>query len=135
MIGRSPAPIRRPRCSITRGIGAANTLTFAGGRIQAENTDASAILAALPRPPEGMRALVMGAGGSARAAVWALQRAGAATMLLDDELDGRVLADRIGWLLSDDERLRSMGERARAWSKPDAANALARTVIAAGDGG
>ena len=60
-----------------RGIGAANTLTFAGGRIQAENTDASAILAALPRPPEGMRALVMGAGGSARAAVWALQRAGA----------------------------------------------------------
>jgi len=65
----------------------------------------------------------------------ALQRAGAATMLLDDELDGRVLADRIGWLLSDDERLRSMGERARAWSKPDAANALARTVVAAGDGG
>ena len=33
------------------------------------------------------------------------------------------------------ERLRSMGERARAWSKPDAANALARTVLAAGDGG
>ena len=65
----------------------------------------------------------------------ALQRAGAATMLLDDELDGRVLADRIGWLLSDDERLRSMGERARAWSKPDAANALARTVVAARDGG
>ena len=42
----------------------------------------------------------------------ALQRAGAATMLLDDELDGRVLADRIEWLLSDDRRLRSMGERA-----------------------
>ncbi len=65
----------------------------------------------------------------------ALQRAGAATMLLDDELDGRVLADRIEWLLSDDRRLRSMGERARAWSRPDAANALARTVLAAGDGG
>jgi UDP-N-acetylglucosamine--N-acetylmuramyl-(pentapeptide) pyrophosphoryl-undecaprenol N-acetylglucosamine transferase len=65
----------------------------------------------------------------------ALQRAGAATMVLDDALDGRVLADRIEWLLSDDQRLRSMGERARAWSKPDAANALARTVLAAGDGG
>jgi UDP-N-acetylglucosamine--N-acetylmuramyl-(pentapeptide) pyrophosphoryl-undecaprenol N-acetylglucosamine transferase len=65
----------------------------------------------------------------------ALQRAGAATMLLDDELDGRVLADRIEWLLSDDRRLRSMGERARAWSRPDAANALARTVLAAGDRG
>ena len=37
-------------------------------------------------------------------------------MVLDDELDGRVLADRIEWLLSDDQRLRSMGERARAWS-------------------
>jgi UDP-N-acetylglucosamine--N-acetylmuramyl-(pentapeptide) pyrophosphoryl-undecaprenol N-acetylglucosamine transferase len=65
----------------------------------------------------------------------ALQRVGAATMLLDDELDGRVLADRIEWLLSDDQRLRSMGDRARAWSKPDAANALARTVLSAGDGG
>jgi UDP-N-acetylglucosamine--N-acetylmuramyl-(pentapeptide) pyrophosphoryl-undecaprenol N-acetylglucosamine transferase len=65
----------------------------------------------------------------------ALQRAGAATMVLDDELDGCVLADRIEWLLSDDHRLRSMGERARAWSKPDAANALARTVLAAGGGG
>jgi len=42
---------------------------------------------------------------------------------------------RIEWLLSDDRRLRSMGERARAWSRPDAANALARTVLAAGDGG
>jgi len=28
-----------------------------------------------------------------------------------------------------------MGERARAWSKPNAANALARTVLAMGDGG
>jgi UDP-N-acetylglucosamine--N-acetylmuramyl-(pentapeptide) pyrophosphoryl-undecaprenol N-acetylglucosamine transferase len=65
----------------------------------------------------------------------ALQRAGAATMVLDDELDGCVLADRIEWLLSDDHRLRSMGERARAWSKPDAANALARTVLAVGSGG
>ena len=64
----------------------------------------------------------------------ALQRAGAATMLLDDELDGRVLADRIGWLLVDDERLRSMGDHARAWARPDAAVALARTVIEAGTG-
>lgn len=62
----------------------------------------------------------------------ALRRAGAATMLLDDELDGQVLAERIGWLLSDDDRLRMMGERARAWSRPDAAAALARTVIEAG---
>jgi UDP-N-acetylglucosamine--N-acetylmuramyl-(pentapeptide) pyrophosphoryl-undecaprenol N-acetylglucosamine transferase len=64
----------------------------------------------------------------------ALQRAGAATMLLDDEVDGGVLTDRIGWLLADDDRLRSMGDRARAWARPDAASSLARTVIEAGGG-
>jgi shikimate dehydrogenase len=58
-------------------IGAANTLTFNEGRIAAENTDATGILDALPRPPAGVRALVLGAGGSARAAVWALKDAGA----------------------------------------------------------
>ena len=64
----------------------------------------------------------------------ALQRAGAATMLLDDEVDGGVLADRIAWLLADDDRLRSMGDRARAWARPDAASSLARTVVEAGGG-
>jgi shikimate dehydrogenase len=62
-----------------RAIGAANTLTFEGGRILAENTDAPGLLAALEPvcDPAGRRALVLGAGGSARAAVWALLRAGA----------------------------------------------------------
>ena len=64
----------------------------------------------------------------------ALQRAGASTMVLDDALDGRVLAERIGWLLSDADRLRAMGERASAWARPDAADALARVVLEAGDG-
>jgi shikimate dehydrogenase len=50
-------------------IGAANTLSFAGGPIRAENTDASGLLAALPGPVDGKTALVLGAGGSARAAV------------------------------------------------------------------
>ena len=58
-------------------IGAANTLSFASGRIRAENTDATGLLAALPGPVEGKTALVMGAGGSARAAVWALAGQGA----------------------------------------------------------
>jgi shikimate dehydrogenase len=62
----------------SRAIGAANTLIFAAGRIVARNTDALAVVAALPRPPRGMRALVMGAGGSGRAAAWALREAGAA---------------------------------------------------------
>jgi UDP-N-acetylglucosamine--N-acetylmuramyl-(pentapeptide) pyrophosphoryl-undecaprenol N-acetylglucosamine transferase len=62
----------------------------------------------------------------------ALQRAGAASMLLDDELDGSVLADRIGWLVDGGERLREMGERARAWARPDAADDLADVVFEAG---
>ena len=58
-----------------REIGAANTLTFgAGGTIHADNTDAPGLLEALGRVPA--TALVLGAGGSARAAVWALLRAG-----------------------------------------------------------
>jgi shikimate dehydrogenase len=58
-------------------IGAANTLSFTGGRIHAENTDATGLVAALPEPVDGKKALVMGAGGSARAAVWALAGQGA----------------------------------------------------------
>jgi shikimate dehydrogenase len=60
-----------------RAIGAANTLTFDGELIVAENTDAPGLIAALPRPPSGMSAVVLGAGGSARAAAWALREAGA----------------------------------------------------------
>ena len=60
-----------------RAIGAANTLSFVSGRIAAENTDASGLLDALPEAPGGKRALVLGAGGSARAVVWALTTHGA----------------------------------------------------------
>jgi shikimate dehydrogenase len=59
-------------------IGAANTLTFEPeGSIVAENTDAPGLIAALGRSPRGIRALVLGAGGGARAAVWALREGGA----------------------------------------------------------
>ena len=57
-------------------IGAANTLIFHDGRrVLADNTDAAGLLDALGEPlPSG--ALVLGAGGSARAAAWALHGAG-----------------------------------------------------------
>ena len=59
-------------------IGAANTLTFEpDGLIVADNTDAPAVVAALPFRMEGRTAVVLGAGGSARAAAWALAGAGA----------------------------------------------------------
>jgi shikimate dehydrogenase len=61
-----------------RAIGAANTLTFLeDGTIEAQNTDAPGLIAALGRSPRGLSALVLGAGGSARAVVWALLDAGA----------------------------------------------------------
>jgi shikimate dehydrogenase len=59
-----------------RAIGAANTLTFGDdGEIAAENTDAPGLMAALGEPPP-RSACVLGAGGSARAVVWALTQAG-----------------------------------------------------------
>ncbi|MGB9184760.1 MAG: shikimate dehydrogenase [Solirubrobacteraceae bacterium] len=62
-------------------IGAANTLIFGGENdVVADNTDAPALIAALPRPVVGASALVLGAGGSARAVVWALLDAGAASV-------------------------------------------------------
>jgi len=66
-----------------RAIGAANTLTFhVDGRIHADNTDAPGLLDALPLDPAGQTAVVLGAGGSARAVVWALVNAGAAEVLV-----------------------------------------------------
>ena len=62
-----------------REIGAANTLTLRGDRIAADNTDWIGVQRALA--PHGdwtsARALVLGAGGAARAAVYALRRCGA----------------------------------------------------------
>src|SRR5215216_4734932 len=65
-----------------RAIGAANTLTFEDGAVVADNTDAPGLLAALPISPAGRTALVLGAGGAARAAVWALMTAGAADIAI-----------------------------------------------------
>jgi shikimate dehydrogenase len=59
-----------------RAIGAANSVTFGGAGVEADNTDAPGFLAALGEPPTG-RAVVLGAGGSARAVVWVLRSAGA----------------------------------------------------------
>jgi shikimate dehydrogenase len=58
-----------------RAIGAANTLSLTEDTITAENTDAGGLLASLPLGVGG-RALVLGAGGAARAAIWALANGG-----------------------------------------------------------
>jgi shikimate dehydrogenase len=59
-----------------RGSGAANTLTFRDdGSVHADNTDVGGLVDALGHVPGA--ALVLGAGGAARGAVWALREAGA----------------------------------------------------------
>ena len=65
------------RSGVAREIGAANTLTFQDDEIRADNTDALGLMESLPESPAGRRALVLGAGGAARAVVWALTREGA----------------------------------------------------------
>jgi shikimate dehydrogenase len=63
-------------------IGAANTLTFRDGAIEADNTDAQGFLDALGEPLAGRSVLVLGAGGAARAVVWAAREAGASEVLV-----------------------------------------------------
>jgi shikimate dehydrogenase len=85
-----------------RAIGAANTLTFEGDRIHADNTDAPGLLEALPFDPQGRSALVLGAGGTARAAVWALASAGARIRVWNRTAErARALAGEFGVELAD----------------------------------
>jgi shikimate dehydrogenase len=79
-------------------IGAANTLTFSSEGSEAENTDAAGFLAALDQPVEGRTAMVLGAGGAARAVVWALADAGAAEVTIWNRTPERAreLADAFG---------------------------------------
>ena len=72
-----------------RGAGAANTLTFRDdGSIHADNTDTGGLLDALGHPPAS--ALVLGAGGAARGAVWALRRAGVRVAVWNRTVDRAV---------------------------------------------
>src|SRR5262249_40469804 len=59
-----------------RAVGAANTLTFTEQGIHADNTDVTGFLSALPASVYDRTALVLGAGGWARAGLSALRRAG-----------------------------------------------------------
>jgi shikimate dehydrogenase len=87
-----------------REIGAANTLSFfAGAEIRADNTDAAGLMAALPSSPAGRRALVLGAGGAARAVVWALTREGASVEVWNrTALRSRHLCEELGGAPVDD---------------------------------
>ena len=77
-------------------IGAVNTLSFEDGRVTGDNTDAGGLIDALG-DQHPASALVLGAGGAARAAVWALREAGAAVTVWNRTPErGRALADEFG---------------------------------------
>jgi shikimate dehydrogenase len=89
-------------------VGAANTLTFLpDGTVHADNTDVAGLLATLPVDPAGATALVLGAGGAARAAVYALRAAGAADVQVWNrarERAERLVADLGGRVVDAPER-------------------------------
>ena len=78
-------------------IGAVNTLTLEpDGRIRGDNTDGLGLLDALGEPMPAT-ALVLGAGGAARAAAWALREAGSAVAIWNRTTSrAKRLADELG---------------------------------------
>ncbi|OHB77392.1 MAG: hypothetical protein A2Z34_11705 [Planctomycetes bacterium RBG_16_59_8] len=88
-----------------RGIGAANTILNDGGRLLGHNTDAGGaigpILAAVRKKHgsnlDGMRTLVIGYGGAARAIAWGLRREGAEVVMTGrNEATARRVAEEVG---------------------------------------
>jgi UDP-N-acetylglucosamine--N-acetylmuramyl-(pentapeptide) pyrophosphoryl-undecaprenol N-acetylglucosamine transferase len=59
---------------------------------------------------------------------------GAAIVVPDAQLDGPWLAREVETLLVDADRLRAMGRAARSLARPDAAETIAREVLALGEG-
>lgn len=103
-------------------IGAANTLVLTGGRWIAENTDVLGIVAALGEV--GGRAVVLGAGGTARAALAALRDLGVddVTVLVRDPARAgglREAAERLGVSPQIDDALVDPGRAAAALEKAD----------------
>ena len=82
-------------------IGAVNTIVKDGPRLVGHNTDASGFMTSLTEKagfhPKGASALLLGAGGAARAAAFALAREGVASLTIANRTLGRAqsLADEI----------------------------------------
>jgi len=82
-----------------RRIGAVNTVTWREGRLVGSNTDWIGVVRALEsvRPLAGARAVVLGAGGAARAAVYGLVSRGARVVVLNRTPErARALAADLG---------------------------------------
>jgi shikimate dehydrogenase len=105
-----------------REIGAANTLILgADGTISAHNTDAPGLLMAIGGELSGATAVVLGAGGTARAAAWALRGAGVEVAVWNRSAErARALAHDLG---------------VQAIARPRAANLLVNTTTVGMDPG
>lgn len=79
-----------------RAIGAVNTVVVSGGRLKGYNTDAPGYLRSLMEEtefrPKGKSVLMLGAGGSARAVLFALASAGAKTIVIANRTPPRARA-------------------------------------------
>jgi shikimate dehydrogenase len=78
-----------------RALGAVNTIVNRGGALAGDNTDAAGLarwMTSVGIDPRGERALVIGAGGAARATVWALAQLGARSIQVVNRTPGRALA-------------------------------------------
>ena len=93
---------------LAREIGAVNTIVNRRGRLEGYNTDAGGFLRALVQEggfdPAGKGAVLLGAGGVARAASFALARAGVKSLVITD-----IIKEKAHELVSDLERSLARG--------------------------
>jgi shikimate dehydrogenase len=105
-------------------IGAVNTVVVKGERLTGHNTDATGFLESLAREggydPRGQHVAVLGAGGAARAVVWALLTAGAGSVRLFNRSAERAEALALA--------ARSWGGSDEVVAEPWAPEALARSL-------
>lgn len=82
--------------AVAQRLGAVNCLRWQDGRLLGDNTDGEGFVASLRRgagvDPAGLRCLVVGAGGAARAVVLALAEAGAAEVVVVNRTPERAAA-------------------------------------------
>ena len=101
---------------LAEAIGAVNTIAKRGGRLVGYNTDAHGFMRALKEDaafePSGRRALLLGAGGAARAAAFALFHEGIASLVIAnrtleraDALAAALSADIVSAISADDAAL------------------------------
>lgn len=84
--------------STAQEMGSVNTLSFAEGRLQGDNTDGPGLVRALASLPRATfaRVQVLGAGGAARAAAWALARLGAKEVWVTARRNAEPVAELAG---------------------------------------